>query len=822
MHGPAAHSGPDSGPPPSLSQRAFPPRIRALLEGILQYVSDEFERGLNKTLNEFEQQLFKLAEQARNISVQSTCFSALREVKRARADLIPHFMVGLEAALADIRGPGERGSAITTAPRAGELALVEDVEVDENTLVTEIAGRCEIRNSLTLFLLGQRFGVIAGRPAFEADKLPVGPHTLCRIMREAMGCIELSPEYRLALLRQFERCVLQYSGPTYETLNAYLIGQRVLPNLTFVPIRSRPVAQDAAEDAARRREESLMARRRGASGSTTLGLMADGAAVGAAPLPHPGAGGGHGAATAPRESQASPPGGGARPYTAWPGAQGARPAPDAGEAEMFALLRQLMVGRRALLGKLSGGPERAAHAGMVATPDDVQTVLGRLQTRPPEPAVVDGQLVPRSIQHVKQDLLAQLRKSSSGAPPPSLGEEDADTIDLVGMLFDFIMKDVRPNSPAAQLLTKLQVPLLRVALDDKRFFTQREHPARQMLNAIVETGAYWTGEDEADRVLIDRMRSLVDRVMGEFDGDLTLFEALLDDLSQHLQTVAHKAEIAERRHVEAARGKEKLEVSRLKAAEAMDKVLAGKRLPRFLATLLGQSWTDVLALSMLRHGEGSDSYQHYLHIAERLVEAAAARRGTGERLIGPTEQQTLHAEVEQALAQVGYHAEDAQAVATRLLDSAADEEDADPASRTELAMRLKSKTRFGQDVEAREREQHLAPLTPDEEKCLTLVRELPFGTWLEFTVNQQGERARRRLSWFSTVTGHALFVNHRGQRVGEHSLQWLAREIARGNVRVVETAQGNMIDRAWGAIVSGLRSFSSRPTQPATEIRDDR
>jgi len=53
-----------------------------------------------------------------------------------------------------------------------------------------------------------------------------------------------------------------------------------------------------------------------------------------------------------------------------------------------------------------------------------------------------------------------------------------------------------------------------------------------------------------------------------------------------------------------------------------------------------------------------------------------------------------------------------------------------------------------------------------------------------------------------------LFLNHRGQRVGEYSLNWLAREVARGNVRIVMEPPGTVVDRAWGAIVRALRSFS--------------
>src|SRR5690606_20549286 len=157
-------------PPPTLAQRSFPRRVRMLLEGVLEYASDELERGLALTLNEQEQQLFKLAEQARNNDVQARCFESLREIKRGRADVTPRFLISLEASLASLRDPPRHGAGFSSQPMPsslslGQLAVVEDVEMDERVVLNEIAGRAEIRNSLVLFLLGQRFGVIAGRPA---------------------------------------------------------------------------------------------------------------------------------------------------------------------------------------------------------------------------------------------------------------------------------------------------------------------------------------------------------------------------------------------------------------------------------------------------------------------------------------------------------------------------------------------------------------------------------------------------------------------------------------------------------------------------------
>ncbi|MEZ5464788.1 MAG: DUF1631 family protein [Lysobacteraceae bacterium] len=763
MSTPVQQRGHTSAPPPSLAQRNFPRRVRMLLEGVLKLVADDLERGLSLSLNETEQQLFKLAEQARNNEVQSHCFEALREIKRSRGDLIPRFMIGLEASLATLQDPPAFDAADFN-PKAGELSLVEVIEVDETTVLREVATRAEIGNSLPLFLLGQRFGVIVGRPAFDSESIPVGPHSLCRILRDAATCLGITEQDRVLLYRQFERQVLAHTNLLLDTLNGFLIRQKILPTLTFVPVRAKRNALDqepageAAKAAPKRKPET---------------------------------------ATTDEDRKPAP-----RPAPANKGTSEA-------DLQTFEALRQLLGGRRNLLGKLGGGGRGSGKPGYTATKRDVQAGLGMLQSRPAANTVVNGEAKPRTVRQVKQDLLVQLRRIAPGQEAPQLDDEDNDTFELVSLLFENLMQDVRPNSPAAELLTRMQVPLLRVALDDKSFFTRREHPAREMLANIAETGAQWIGDEDVDRGLIDKLRLLVDRVSNDFDGDQSMLTSMVTDISRHMELVQRKADVAEKRHVEAAQGKEKLELSRLRAAESIDHLLKGKSVPKFLHTLLAQAWTDVLALTLLRKGEDSDTFRLQQHVAKRLIESAASSVGDGESVIGPTEAASLREDIEQALGQVGYHSDDATAISTRLLALSQDEEGDDPASRTELTVRLKSRSRLGSSVTGDDG--HAVSdrdLSDGEKKQLEMLRKLPFGTWMDFTVNQQGDKVRRRLSWYSTVTGHSLFVNQRGQRAGEYTLRWLARELNRGNVSIVVPETGNMIDRAWGRIMSALRSFA--------------
>lgn len=759
----------------TLSTRTFPRRVRTLLEGIFEIVTGEIDRGLVATLDSLDQQLFRQSEQARSREVQMQCLEAIGTLKRGRFDLMPRYIALVESSLASVRDVANPNARPTDGMTFNDLTLVADVDMDETTLLHEISSRAEMRSSLPLFLLGQRFGVMAGKPALDTASLPIGPAMLCRHLRNASHCFELSSEHRQLLFRQFERHLLSDYARMIDVVNAYLVNQGVLPTLSYVPTRfkSAPRGEDAAAASAPNAKTT--------SSAHPAQLTSHGQPMRLAPS---------GGKVFVTPSSA---------FTGWPGESiGAAPQPIVIDEEVYTNLRELLRSSR---------PAQAAtpQAGQsVASPNHVQSILGLLQRRPQTAVMVDGQQRPASISHVKQDLLAQMRQLTGNDPPPALASDDTDTIDLVGMLFDEIMKDVRPNSSAANLLSKLQVPLLRVALHDKAFFNQQQHPARQMLDAVAETGQYWAGEDAADRELMASVGKLVERIRQEFDGDIGLFNSLLSDLANQTQAVMRRAELAERRHVDAARGKEKLAIAQAHAAKIMGEITKAHPVPKFTRALLTQAWTDVLALTALRHGEDSDEWRHQVEVATGIaISASAATRGAATTAADRKQVAELGQHVEQSLMQVGYHADEAAAIGQRL--STGSEDIDDPASRTEIAMKLKTRTRLGEHAAGKISVLDLPPLNAQEEECLERIRSLPFGTWLEFVTNQQGDSVLRRMSWFSSITGQCLIINHRGQKMGDYTLDTLARSMARDQVRIVEKKRESLLDRALHGVMNLLR-----------------
>ena len=737
------------GPLASLPGAAtLPERVRGVLGQLQELLASELTPELDRLLVTLEDEVFANARLARNPALQSGFLETVRLLQVHRNEFAPAFLTGLQEALVGIRDRRAESPGPELAPSVDTMRLVAHNEVDEDSELNSIALRHEARAGLPLMLLGQRFGVLAGAPAFEPAALPVGPRNLGRLLARACDVLQVNKPTRVQLYGLFDHQLMSGYEGLVEKMNGVMDAANVLPGLTFVPLRPR--------------------RRSAAADATHAASPHDAPAT-----PH-----GAGSGDAPRS------------YTAWAGEPGqAAQTGQAGESETLALLRQLLAERRHLIDQLANTNQTPRIALATA---DVDAALSSLQARP---ATSQSQ---RSVGDIRQALLAQSRLQLGHAA--TLSREDGDTFELLGLLYAELGRELRQGAPSTALLDRLKVPLLRVALQDQGFFVRQQHPARQLLDAVAEAGAVWQADDDADPQFAAQLQSAVDHVVTHYDGDDAVFESANQQLQKHLQGMVRKAEVSERRHVEAARGRDKLELAKQRAGDTVTRAVGSGSVPKFLRTLLDQAWTDVLTLVLLRHGEDSKEWREHVQATSQIIAATVQ---------GQSPPPDLAPRIEQSLGLVGYHGEDALAI-VRSLTGAGDDSD-DPASRTELAIKIKSRARLGADTAPKSPPP--PPRSPREQECYEHLRSLPFGTWLEFSINQQGDVVRRRLAWFSPRTGHALFVNQRGHRVddgrGELNLDRVARLFAADQVRVVTADRGRLIDRAWKGALKALSNFGT-------------
>ena len=771
-----------SHPATRLKQERWPARAQKLIETGYNLCVEGLHEPARHCLDAFEKELFALADHAMRSDEQQECFASRQRVLQGRNSVLQAFLEQVGNTLNEFDRPSRPSATGDEASPWQSLELLDPNVQELSMTLDQVGARGDVRHGRALYELGYRLAVLIGSPPLEGQSLPIGPHALARAFQRASAQLELPHKHQLLLLRHFDQSVMPALSTLYNAINLRWQSEGILPQLRSVPVprhiakRSRPGAADPAPASA------------------------------------------PAAAAAPAAESAGKPAGNAT-----------------GEDSIHVLesLRDLLAQRRANQG-MPAGEASGAGAGPVASEDELQLALGALQQHLAK--VTDhASRELRSAARLREELLAQLNLGKpSGAPLTQLSSEQGDTVELVAGLFEQLGQQLQHGGNARGLLSNLQLPVLRAAVADHSFFEKRDHPARKLLDTVAAAANDWLdgSDDESNRPLANKLEQLVGRANQE-PPSTGLYTTLLADIEHHLALLTRKAQAAERRHVEAAQGRERLDQARHRAGALMAERFAQSPPRGLLRALLDRAWSDVLALTLLRHGEDSEAFKAQLVITDQLL----GRLPTSDRLL-------LQQEVENGLQQIGMHAEESVQVAQRLLGAGTPDPAVELPSATDLALRLKQHQRLGEQQADQEParagpvirslptpptatvaapasgpETRLPAVEPRELHIEQRLRKLPFGSWFEFVDPANGQIARRKLAWYSPMSGRCLLVSRRGQRGEEMTMAQLAHEVASGRACEVPDEPESLLDRAWRSLTGNLRQTAAGTRTAPQETR---
>ena len=756
-------------PPATLASRGIQPRFGELVQSCRKLVMNRLAEHLTGVFAQVDDTLFECAEKAENNQVQTLFFDSMRDVRKQRPQIERAYDQRIARRFAEfLDGTFEPEAAAELD--AEHLELVQNEVYEESLLVTNMVSRVKARCAQSLFALDQRLGLLNNGKKLGEDSNPFGPQAIAQAFRDALEPTPFPLRIKTILYMLFDQHVMQSLDTLYDALNKRLIEAGVLPNLKYSAQRAQGITRSAPVD--------------GQSAGTRNSQSAP-----TAPLPPP------------------------------PADLGAPPPLDPGA--LFSGLAVLLEEHRQrnldtpLLG---GTPSIASYAPRGATRTysaaELLEALNRLQQQSAHELASRLQQ-PQRVDGLKADLQQQLETHSSLPGQQKLSDQEADVIDLVGMLFDFILDDDNLPDSCKTALSHLHTPYLKVALQDKALFTQHHHPARRLLNTMAQAGVLYGGEGE-ERGLLAKMQWVVERIIHGIIGDLQLFDSLLEEFNEYVATLRHKVELRERRAVEAAKGRDKLLSARQQAVDAFARVLAGREPPSIIRNFLEQTWSDVLVFVLLRHGDRGAEWQRSREVAEQLAWSGTPLDAKGrERLQGL--RVALLEDLRKGLELLGGYHEDG---IRRLLQDLVACQHAVQGQQPQLAAQINPdlpksplSEMLGEDAGL------LAPARPSglSTRAQALVRELEsleFNTWFEFV--EEGQGRKLKLSWYSPTTRNYMFVDHSGQRVAIKPITLLASEMEQGLARIIAPEHNApLVDRALGAIYRVLQRFTGRSAEPS-------
>jgi hypothetical protein len=466
-----------------------------------------------------------------------------------------------------------------------------------------------------------------------------------------------------------------------------------------------------------------------------------------------------------------------------------------------------------------------ADAGSAARQGELMQLVQQLQALAPPPAAPAGGGVPaqalmvelRPLQQAGAREIAAAHSQQAVAAldyrtlpqhietqTRSAERVDADVIEIVGLLFEYVLNDEQLPDSVKALLSYLHTPFLKVALLDRQFFNLAQHPARQLLNSLVAAGERWVEPEGKHRSeVFQQIRLVVQRILDEFDDDLRQLSQLNFEFNQYLLQHARRVRLAEQRAQQAARGEDRLKEVRERVEGYLRRRTADAELPEAVRTLLFEPWASYLAFNLLRFGADSDPWRQAMEVVDSMLHYLQPQPPADD--LARARLRQLHDRLEESLQHglhtVGYDVDQGR----RLIEAL---HGAHTAALAQPRCSAPSAAAAAADIE------QTSTATEPDDPLLAELGALEFGTWFLFGADlPRREQYPLKLAWSNRRTQRYMFVNRLGQQAAMKHGPELAAALRAGELRILQpqTLQP-FFERALERIAEQLRR--RRPSTP--------
>ncbi len=212
-----------------------------------------------------------------------------------------------------------------------------------------------------------------------------------------------------------------------------------------------------------------------------------------------------------------------------------------------------------------------------------------------------------------------LRELKAANVTEGMGQVDIVMFDVVSMMFDFILDDDNVPDPMKALIGRLQIPLLKVALIDKSFFSKKSHPARKLLNLLAEAAVGWNQDHDEGGAYYAQIESYVRKVIEEFEDSVDVFDLVFEQLKEFLAGQEEMAEESTQGAANAIEGRERLEQARVRAQQTIAKSFHGKPVPDVIQKFFHNRWKELLVFCYFEEGDESDNWRQSVETMDQVI-----------------------------------------------------------------------------------------------------------------------------------------------------------------------------------------------------------
>jgi len=558
-------------------------KYESLISDIKVCLNKNLESLLTNMFNGADDALFRMAEIAESNEDQNHYFDTMRMVRLERKNVEDIFFDALKSQLKPIiqSQTDEQDASFDEE----ELTLVDQETMEEMVAISTMHTKAMNLFGDAVNHLEARLEVLAMKTTLIFEKEALQPKYICEAFQAALKSIDLDTKNKLVLYKLFDQEVSSKMEGCYLSINKRLIEEGILPQIKAghsipqkkaIPRPSAPQLRnsetvdsyDISDDLID--ENTFSINNNYSSVNTTSG------------------GYNHSSAN-----------------YAYPGGGTTQP-----QDEINRVIHQFMHNG---ISQQPGGSGHSDATGASSTQYyDRRDVLSALSNLQQDFYSGNNESNSVDIEHFKRSLVTQMGKKSGGAITKQVNRLDEKTIDFIEMLFEVIAEDISISEVITNLLLRLQIPVIKVAMLDEEIFRNSGHPARRLLNLIVETGK---GINDKDDDLYAPLEGEVDILLKDFDADIVSFQVAIDNINDIVCQTSLITEENEKSTQKSALQ----EHARMIVLNELQYQLKGKYIPKAIHPLILKNWSTLMFHRYIRNGRDSIAWKEASNILLLLV-----------------------------------------------------------------------------------------------------------------------------------------------------------------------------------------------------------
>lgn len=346
------------------------------------------------------------------------------------------------------------------------------------------------------------------------------------------------------------------------------------------------------------------------------------------------------------------------------------------------------------------------------------------------------------------------------------------------------------------LLQQLHTPIARIARADSTFFSDNDHAARRLVNVLSTAALAFDKTANADietDPLFAKIKAVIAKLQNDAYRDPQVIQALLKNFEQFVRQEQRRADLYEKRMLDAEQGKHKAQTARKQVLEAIAEITQGMDVRSGVRQIINKAWHQVMFVTALKHGIESPEWDRASQTLIDLVVHTQPCVSHAERARSLQSLQDLKAQVRAGLESLFFDAFEIDSVVERLdkiINQLAKEEP------------VPSRQKGPPPTPPATASTELTSAPTVDAAFMAQARNLGRGSWFDLATDVGPTRCR-----LAAIIGDYekyIFVQRTGNKIAEKTLEEVARALAIQELVALDS--NRIFDQALEHVIAGMRN----------------